>query len=122
MSSADDTMPTVRYRTSSRRVVVVHDDPSASVPLAEALSAAFIVRFATSAGEVVEQVAPLDRLTCVVCVLGGSIRARDVHDAFLGAGGRPEQLVFVDKSELGRSALAFRRTLDVVRSLGERRV
>jgi hypothetical protein len=115
----EDAIPTVRMHAVNQRVVVVHDDTCATTPLAEALSRAFIVRFANSASELGTLALPLDRLTCVVCVLGDSIRARDVHDAFLRLGGRQERLVFVDKSELERSPLALQRTLEVVTGLGE---
>lgn len=117
-----DTIPTLRMRAVTQRVVVVHDDTSVTWPLAEALSAHFLVRLATDGASLREQLVPLARVTCVVGVLDAAVRARDVHDLFVAAGGSPERLVFVEKSELDGSALAVERTLDLVRTVADRRL
>jgi hypothetical protein len=115
-----DSIPTARLRATTLGVVVVHDDVRACRSLVDALRAEFIVRSARSAQEMTEQLGPIDRLTCVVGVLGETIRARDIHAAFIAVGGKPGRLVFVTTQELSQPS-SVRSTVDVVRSLGQRR-
>ena len=113
--------PTARLRTSTLRVVIVHDDPRACLALADALGTSFVVRLAHGADEMVAQLAPMDRLTCVVGVLTTTLRARDIHAKFTACGGKPERLVFVTKNELASSPYALDETVAVVQRLGDRR-
>lgn len=116
----NESVPTLRLRTTTLRVVIVHDDVRACLPLADALGKTFIVQLARGTGEMVEQLPPDEGLTCIVGVLSSALRARDVHEQFVAAGGKPERIVFVTKQDLAQQPV-LEETIDVVRRLGDQR-
>lgn len=89
--------PTETARTVPRYVfvLVVHDAPDAAGPICARLRSLFIVRDASSAFDA------LDALTarayaCVVCYLGGRVRAADIGSLVeRTAEGQTHRLVFV---------------------------
>jgi hypothetical protein len=97
MTSVSET-PTVRFRSSLFRVVIVRDDTRPWQPLADSLMAEFVVRLATNATEMIDHLKPIDRLACV-CVLTDRIRVRDVHAAVIHAGGEADRIVLMSPTE-----------------------
>lgn len=112
---------TARMPAAFPRVVLVHDEMRACMPLADALRTSFGVRIAATVPEMVDQLGPLERLACVVCIPSPGVRARDVREAFIKAGGRADWLVVIDKDELVRSPHKVQETLETVRRLREPR-
>jgi hypothetical protein len=112
-------LPTVRFRSSFFRVVLVRDDTRAWQPLADVLMTEFVVRLATNASEMVEHLKPVDRLACI-CVLSDTVRMRDVHGAALLAGIEPERIVFVAGADVEVPA-ALDDLVHVVRRLRDQR-
>ena len=96
-------------------VVVVRDDGGFWRALADALMTTFVVRLATTAAELAEQLDPIERVSCV-CVVNDGVRLRDVHEMFLRAGGAAERLVFVSEDDIA-SPVALDEVLRVVRRL-----
>jgi hypothetical protein len=90
---------TGRGRIRGVYVLVVHDPTVEVQALCDALTAGFVVREVTTAFDALERLtgAPL---ACVVCIIGGSIRAEDFHTLVTRAA--PEQahrLLFIDQAE-----------------------
>jgi hypothetical protein len=108
--------PTIRFRSSFLRVLIVRDDTRPWQQLADALMSEFIVRLASNALEMIAQLKPIERLACI-CVLSDTVRMRDVHAAVIHVGGEPERIVFVGAADLGSEA-ALGDVLHVVRRLG----
>lgn len=102
---------------SPQRVVIVRDNERPWRPLADVLMTAFVVRLAASASEMMEHIAPLERLACV-CVVSDTVRLGDVRDAFVRVGGAPERIVFVSDDDIASPA-ALDDILRVARRLGE---
>ena len=69
----------------------------------------------------VDQLGPLEWLACVVRVPSPGVRARDVREALIQAGGRADWLVLIEKDELVRSPRKVQETLETVRRLREPR-
>jgi DNA-binding response OmpR family regulator len=91
------TDPKITERAHRRGVyvLIVHDEKVTVTPLADALADEFIVRVASSGFEVLERLSATT-LTCVVCVLGGTMGARDFYNLVARAApNQAERVVFV---------------------------
>jgi DNA-binding response OmpR family regulator len=90
-------------------VLVVHDGGSDLSVLSETLRAEFIVREATTPFEALERLSG-SPLACVVCVVGGTIRATDFYAlAKKAAPDQVHRLVFVMPPDVTEADLAFLR-------------
>jgi len=90
---------TGRGRIRGVYVLVVHDATVDVRSLCDALTAGFVVRDVTTAFDALERLSGAP-LACVVCVIGGSIRAADFHTLVTRAA--PEQahrLLFIGHAE-----------------------
>ncbi|HEY1954447.1 MAG TPA: hypothetical protein VGH28_02525 [Polyangiaceae bacterium] len=93
--------PTLSYRASVARVLIVHESPRPCFALADALRNRYVVRTVHTLAEVGAQIGLVDRLACVVCINGARLRGRDVRDEVVRWGVSQERIVFVTLAELG---------------------
>ncbi len=75
----EDESTTARLRPKGAFVLAVHDSSADFVGLWMALEGEFIVHQATTPFEALERLSGAP-LACIVCVVGGSIRAEDFFD------------------------------------------
>ena len=96
---ANDT-PTIQFRSSLMRVLIVHDSPRPCLGLADALRSQAVVRMAHALGEIREQIGVVARLGCLVCIPSNGMRAREVHEEATRLGITPDRIVFADVEHL----------------------
>jgi DNA-binding NtrC family response regulator len=111
----DDDKVTVRAHRRGVYVLVVRDEKIEARALSQALDDEFVVRVATNASDVIERLSAAT-LTCVVCVLGGRVRARDFFELVTRvapdqaprivfvASGEPEDEAFLRQSKVNWTA------------------
>lgn len=99
--------PTVQFRSSLVRVVIVHESPRPCFALADALRGRYVVRMAHALGDLRDQLGVLERLACVVCISGRKLRALDVRDEAVRLGVAPERIVVLGLEELEPMARAL---------------
>ena len=131
----DDEKVTVRTHRRGVYVLVVRDEKIEARALLQALDDEFVVRVATSSSDVVERLSAVT-LTCVVCVLGGTVRARDFFEVvtrvakdqaprivFVVSGESSEDEAFLRQSKMNWTAASAstEEILAIVRAVSARR-
>ena len=112
--------PTVQYRCSVVRVVIIHENPRPCFAVADALRARYVVRMAHALAELPEQIGLVERLACVVCINGARLRARDVRDEVVRCGVPQERIVFVDLEEFANLGAVLETIVKVADAFGAR--
>jgi DNA-binding NtrC family response regulator len=95
----DEEKVTERGHRRGVYVLVVRDENIEAPVLSQALDDEFVVRVATNATDIAERLSSVT-LTCVVCVLGGNVRARGFFELVTRvAPAQATRLVFVASEE-----------------------